>query len=214
MSGCQLNSRTDNYNPAHAVDESELPSSTSVEYKRHGISSPSEWLLEMLSTFASLLCLAAIIIIFWNMDNKPLSAWNSIISLNAAISILTTAYGAALMHGVGNFIGQIKWLRFKEGVNKLEKLERFDEASRGPWGSVMFLATVKLNLATLGALITIARVALSPLTQQVVKIEQQLVPEDDAVFGYAHEYNRGLMLANNVPGKYILRIDRKCSRLT
>ncbi|EFY91793.1 hypothetical protein MAC_02078 [Metarhizium acridum CQMa 102] len=133
------------------------------------------------------------------MDNKPLSAWNSIISLNAAISILTTAYGAALMHGVGNFIGQIKWLRFKEGVNKLEKLERFDEASRGPWGSVMFLATVKLNLATLGALITIARVALSPLTQQVVKIEQQLVPEDDAVFGYAHEYNRGLMLANNVP---------------
>ncbi|KID86832.1 hypothetical protein MGU_05961 [Metarhizium guizhouense ARSEF 977] len=133
------------------------------------------------------------------MDNKPLSAWNSIVSLNAAISILTTAHGAALMHGVGNFIGQIKCLHFKEGVDKLENLQKFDEASRGPWGSFMFLATVKPNLATLGALITIARFALSPLTQQVVKIEQQLVPKGNAVFGYAHEYNRGLILANNVP---------------
>ncbi|KAK8927132.1 hypothetical protein H634G_01905 [Metarhizium anisopliae BRIP 53293] len=199
MSGFQLDSKTYNHHPTHVVDESESPSSNPVEYKRRGIFSPSEWLLEMLSTIGSLVCLAAIITIFWNMDNKPLSAWNSIVSLNAAISILTTAHGAALMHGVGNFIGQIKWLHFKEGVDKLENLQKFDEASRGPWGSFMFLATVKPNLATLGALITIARFALSPLTQQVVKIEQQLVPKGNAVFGYAHEYNRGLILANNVP---------------
>lgn len=159
------------------------------------------------------MCLAAIIAIFWNMDNKPLSAWNSIVSLNAAILILITAHGAALMHGVGNFIGQIKWLYFEEGVNKLKKLQKFDEASRGPWGAFMFLATVKPNLATLGALITIARFALSPLTQQVVKIEQQLVPKGNAVFGYAHEYNRGLILANHVPGKYMPGIDRTCSQL-
>ncbi|KAK9440183.1 hypothetical protein VB005_04804 [Metarhizium brunneum] len=199
MSGFQLDSKTYNHHPTHAVDESESPSSNPVEYKRRGIFSPSEWLLEMLSTIGSLVCLAAIITIFWNMDNKPLSAWNSIVSLNAAISILTTAHGAALMHSVGNFIGQIKWLHFKEGVDKLENLQKFDEASRGPRGSFMFLATVKPNLATLGTLITIARFALSPLTQQVVKIEQQLVPKGNAVFGYAHEYNRGLILANNVP---------------
>ncbi|EFZ04468.2 hypothetical protein MAA_01542 [Metarhizium robertsii ARSEF 23] len=199
MSELQLDSKTYNHHPTHAVDEFESPSSNPVEHKRHGIFSPSEWLLEMLSTIGKLVCLAAIIAIFWNMDNKPLSAWNSIVSLNAAISILTTAHGAALMHGVGNFIGQIKWLHFKEGVDRLENLQKFDEASRGPWGSFMFLATVKPNLATLGALITIARFALSPLTQQVVKIEQQLVPKGDAVFGYAHEYNRGLILANNVP---------------
>lgn len=211
MSGDHLNSKPHRYEPAHVYDvDSESPSPNSAEYRRYGILSPAEWLLELLTSIASLILLAGIAVIFWYVDNKPLSAWSDRISLNAVISILTTACSAALMHGVSEFISQLKWLHFKNGPQKLENFEKFDGASRGPWGSLKFLATVKWNLATIGALITICRLAFAPLAQQVVKIEQQFVitPDDNVTFGYAHTYNRGIgqALANSGVGKYGLEL--------
>jgi hypothetical protein len=90
------------------------------------------------------------------MDNKPLSAWNSRVFLNASISILTTAYATALMHGVSSFIAQSKWLYFKSQERKrnLYHLEEFDWASRGAWGSILLLINVPWNLATIGAFVT------------------------------------------------------------
>ncbi|KAF4156963.1 hypothetical protein CNMCM6936_005807 [Aspergillus lentulus] len=107
------------------------------------------------------------------MDNKPLSAWGARVSLSATISLLTTSYTAALMHGVSQFIGQLKWIHFKTGSRKLSDFGTFDEASRGGiWGSIMLLTTVKLNLATIGAFITIMRLTFAPFAQQVVLFEQ------------------------------------------
>ncbi|KAJ6049190.1 hypothetical protein N7444_005906 [Penicillium canescens] len=145
--------------------------------------------------------LIGIAIIFWYMDDKPLSAWRGRVSLNATISILTTAYTTALMHGVSTFIGQSKWLHFKNGPRKLADFEIFDGASRGVWGSILLLTTVKWNLATIGAFITILRLAFSPFTQQVVLIDQRdiISTAGTATFGYAHNYSRSLLngLANS-----------------
>ncbi|KAM5471252.1 hypothetical protein MauCBS54593_003592 [Microsporum audouinii] len=197
MSGPYFNPR--GYKPTHITDtDTELSSSTTIRYKRHGAASLAEWPLEALTSVGSLAFLAGIVVIFLKMDNKPLSAWNSAVSLNAVISILTTACSTALMHGVSNFISQLKWLHFKNGPQRLADLEKFDEASRGPWGCLKFLATSRLNLATIGALVTIARFAFAPLVQQVVMIEQRITPEAAATFGYAHEYNRGVLVQNSV----------------
>ncbi|KXG52479.1 uncharacterized protein PGRI_087630 [Penicillium griseofulvum] len=186
----------DSHQKAHPYDGpqvSELGSETqsaTPEYKRHAVYSRSEWLLESISSILALGLLIAIAVIFWYMDKKPLSAWRAGVSLNASVSILTTACTTALMHGVSTFIGQSKWLHFKNGPRKLEDLETFDGASRGVWGSILLLTAVKWNLATIGAFITILRLAFSPFAQQVVLIEQRdiITPSNTASFGYAHSY--------------------------
>ncbi|KAF7136981.1 hypothetical protein CNMCM5793_006732 [Aspergillus hiratsukae] len=180
---------------------SEPLSLASAEYKRHPMYSPTEWLFETISSILSLGLLIGIACIFWYMDNKPLSAWSAPVSLSATISILTTGCTAALMHGVSQFIGQLKWLHFKSGSRKLSHFETFDEASRGgAWGSIMLLTTVKWNLATIGALITILRLTVAPFAQQVVQFEQRDItfPDDNVTFGYAHKYYREILgdLAN------------------
>lgn len=185
--------------------DSEPQRKSSSEYKRHPVYSPNEWLLESISSIVALGLLIGIAIIFWYMDNKPLSAWRGRVSLNATISILTTACTTALMHGVSTFIGQLKWLHFKNGPRKLAEFETFDGASRGVWGSILMLTTVKWNLATIGAFITILRLAFSPFAQQVVLVEQRdvITPDNAATFGYSYSYSRDLQasLANSDIGK-------------
>ncbi|KAL4880340.1 hypothetical protein BJY04DRAFT_228630 [Aspergillus karnatakaensis] len=168
------------------------PSPPSTEYKRYPIYSRSEWLYEVGTTALSAAILAVIAYIFHHMSNKPLSDWDSPISLTATISILTTACSAALMHGVAEFISQLKWRHFRHGPQKLSHFETFDEASRGPWGSILFITGVRWNLATVGAFITIFRLSFAPLAQQVVEFVPRDVSAGDGnvTFGYSHTFQR------------------------
>ncbi|KAJ5793839.1 hypothetical protein N7457_000438 [Penicillium paradoxum] len=194
------------YQPAHVSEVATESQTTVTEYKRHPVYSPSEWLLESISSILALALVLAIALIFWYMDNKPLSAWNARVSLNATVSILTTACTTALMHGVSTFIGQSKWLHFKDKSSKLADFETFDGASRGVWGSILLLTTVKWNIATIGAFITILRLAFAPFAQQVVSIEQRdiISVSDIATFGYAHNYQHPISsgLANSGPSSF------------
>ncbi|PTB39902.1 hypothetical protein M441DRAFT_142076 [Trichoderma asperellum CBS 433.97] len=194
MARADNNSKAHSYEPVQVVKvDSESQKSTTSDYKRYAIYSPSEWLLEFISSTAALGLVIAIAIIFRYMDNKPLSAWNGLLSLNATISILTTAYAIVLMQGVSTFIGQAKWLYIKNKPRRLADFEIFDRASRDIWGSLLLLTTVRWNLATIGAVIVILRLAFSPFAQQVVLIEQRDIispPADTATFGYAHGYSR------------------------
>ncbi|RMJ12997.1 hypothetical protein CDV36_007354 [Fusarium kuroshium] len=176
------------------VREMEIPGSSPAEYKRYFILSKHEWGLEVVTSILSLAYLAGIAAIFVYMDDQPLSHWKFYISLNATISILTTALGAAMMHSVSRFISQLKWLYFKKRPRTLSNFQSFDEASRGVSGSTKFLFKVGWNLATLGALITILRLSLAALTQQVVEIGDRHVttPDSNATFGYTHAYYRDL----------------------
>ncbi|RDW87039.1 DUF3176 domain-containing protein [Aspergillus mulundensis] len=176
--------------PYEALDVAQAPEPP--EYKRHHIFSPSEWLLETATSILALGLLIGIAYIFWYMDNKPLSAWRGPVSLSASISVLTTTCATALMHGASTFIGQLKWRHFRKSPQKLSHLETFDEASRGVWGSILLLTTVKWDIATIGAVITILRLAFSPFAQQVILIEQRdtITADDTVTFGYTHNYSR------------------------
>ncbi|KAF5007531.1 hypothetical protein FDECE_6122 [Fusarium decemcellulare] len=186
-------SRDHEYGPL-GDNDAESSNTKPAQYKRYGIVSRSEWLLELGSLAASLALFVGIIIIFLNINNKPRSDWTFFISLNSVVSVLTTLCSALMMHGVSEFIGQLKWLHFKSRPRKLVNFEKFDEASRGPMGSFKFLYGVRLNLATVGALVTIARLAFSPLAQEVIDYPERMITkaDDRATFGYAHEYNRNL----------------------
>jgi hypothetical protein len=189
------------YQPAqHYEAGCESPNAIIAEYKRNPWYSTNEWLWEALSSILALGLLVAITLIFCYMDNKPLSVWSAPISLSATIATLATGYTTSLMYGVSIFIGQAKWLHFKRKSRKLAEFEIFDEASRGVWGSLQLLK-LGLNLATMGALITILRLSFSPFAQEVILLKQRDVKSasDNATFGYAHGYVRNLAgyLANS-----------------
>ncbi|KAL5049121.1 hypothetical protein BDW71DRAFT_217744 [Aspergillus fruticulosus] len=174
--------KADQYKPLKVseVDSEQSPNIT-TEDNRHPIYFPSEWLLETVSSPLAMGLVIAIPCIFSYMDGKRLSGWSAGVSQSATISILTTAYAAALMQGVSTFIGQLKWLYFKDGQPTHSHLETFDEASRG-------------NLTTIGTVITISRLTFSPSVQQVIlTTEQREVNSTGAIFQCAHSYSRNLV---------------------
>jgi hypothetical protein len=163
-----------------------------TDYKRFSHFSSYGWLLESLTLILSLVFFAGAVAILWFMNDQPLDKWTTSVSLNAVISILTTACGTMLMHGVGESISQHKWLYFRTAPRRLDTFKMIDQASRGASGSAKLILGSRWNLATFGAIISIARLAFSPLVQQVIQIEQKLVssPGGEVTYGFTHEYAR------------------------
>lgn len=59
---------------------------------------------------------------------------------------------------------------------RLKDLQIFDDASRGPLGSVKFLLRVptKSSLPYMGCIVILAALAIDPMAQQILKFEQRL----------------------------------------
>lgn len=161
--------------------------------------SEDAWGLEILSVSTSLILFIGMGVIFFTMQDKPVSRWPFGISINAAIAILSTACTAATMYNVSAFIGQLKWLYLKARPRQLDSVQVFDGASRGPYGSIIFLFKISWNMATLGAVITILRLGFSPMVQQVISLEprQIPIPDKNVTFGFAHSYNRSRYPGHN-----------------
>ncbi|KAH5221211.1 hypothetical protein HBH68_037640 [Parastagonospora nodorum] len=131
------------------------------------------WLLEIVSWLFSAICMAAVIGVLIYLRDEPLSKWHiakqTPLTLNAFISILSKLAGAALLLPVSEALGQLKWSWFLEHSKQMWDFEIFDNASRGPWGSMLLLIRTKAKaLAALGAIIMLASLALDPFFQQVV----------------------------------------------
>ncbi|KAF7181989.1 hypothetical protein CNMCM7691_001377 [Aspergillus felis] len=135
------------------------------------------WTYEVLTITLSIGCIAAIATILATMDGKSLSQWTMPIQPNALISVFAVVAKASLLYSVAQCIGQLKWLYFRSGVHPMIDIQRFDDASRGPWGSLIFLWKFRLTaLTSSGAcFITIAALAIDPFTQQVLEFPFRLV---------------------------------------
>jgi hypothetical protein len=131
------------------------------------------WLLEIISWVFSAICMAAVIGVLIKLQDDPLSEWTldkrTGLTLNAYISILSKMAGASLILPVSEALGQLKWSWFQQNSKQMWDFEIFDNASRGPWGSLLLLVRTKGKaLAALGAIITLCMMALDPFFQQVV----------------------------------------------
>jgi hypothetical protein len=141
------------------------------------------WLLEIISWAFSALCMAAVIGVLIYFKDDPLSRWTLAdktgITLNAYISILSKMAGAALILPVSEALGQLKWSWFQQNSKQMWDFEIFDNASRGPWGSLLLLMRTKGKaLAALGAMITLCMMALDPFFQQVVNFPDRWALQD------------------------------------
>ncbi|KAK5739083.1 hypothetical protein LTR17_005603 [Elasticomyces elasticus] len=133
------------------------------------------WAPEIIAITFSTACIVAIAAVLKFYEGKSTPRLPYGITLNAVISILATASRSLLIFTVAAAIGQSKWCwyRRERGVNDIQS---FDEASRGPWGSVMLLFSRRAqSLAAMGAAITVLALAFDPFVQQILTYPTKMV---------------------------------------
>lgn len=97
------------------------------------------WTAEVVGCLLSFLSLIAIIIILVLHSGLPLPAWPLGITINALIAVFGVLLKAGMLVPLSEGISHLKWQWFSQGPRKLMDMEEFDAASRGPWGSFLFL---------------------------------------------------------------------------
>ena len=149
------------------------------------------WLHEILGLTLSVVAIVAIIIVLKRFDGQPLPDWPEGITLNALISVLSTISKATMIAVIASCISQLKWLWFQR-PRSLKDFDCFDDASRGPWGAIHMLSSpMVLDLAGLGALITVVALLVDPLTQQILSFSTAEIPSDLATVSRAQMYDGG-----------------------
>ncbi|KAK4446695.1 hypothetical protein QBC34DRAFT_440696 [Podospora aff. communis PSN243] len=120
----------------------------------------------------------AIVIVLIKVDGVALASWTFPIQPNSVISIFITISKSALLLPISECISQSKWFRFSKTPRPLIELQDIDEASRGPLGSAQLLISPRTagGTAWLGALLTVASLALGPFTQQVLTFPSRDIP--------------------------------------
>lgn len=101
------------------------------------------WWLEMICCLLSIACLAALIVFLGVYDNQPLPELPSGITVNTVVALLSTIARTAFTIPVAEGLSQCKWNWFKQKPRPLRDLDLFDQASRGPWGSLSLLFRTK-----------------------------------------------------------------------
>ncbi|KAK8040354.1 hypothetical protein PG991_000142 [Apiospora marii] len=139
------------------------------------------WLWELATMSVSFASMAAVVVTLAVEDGKSLDDWSLPVQPNSLISIFITLSKSAMMTCITGAIAQSMWVQFEQRTTPLMRVEEIQEAGRGPWGSIKLLtATVKgkrFNLiAVIGAVITVATLALDPFVQQVMSFPSRTVP--------------------------------------
>lgn len=110
-------------------------------YKKHRscMEHLEAWLFELGCCVISVLLLAAIAGILYYYESKPKKEFWGEISLNTIVAFVATLCRAAMVIPIAEGISQLKWNSFASGKRALMDLYTFDQASRGPFGSMMLL---------------------------------------------------------------------------
>ena len=157
------------------------------------------WLWEILAYCFSLACMGAVIGVLAYEDGRRLDRWGLKISPNAVISFIIALAKSSFLLAITETISQLKWLHFHDKTRKLSDLKLFDEASRGPFGSLkLLLAGYRITfLATLAAGVMLAALFVDPFVQLVLSFpsRETLAPTENASFQTAQLYD---------PNQYIL----------
>ncbi|KAH7409986.1 hypothetical protein DE146DRAFT_332961 [Phaeosphaeria sp. MPI-PUGE-AT-0046c] len=147
------------------------------------------WWWELASWLVSFACVSTIVGLLLHYDGKVQPDYVvKGITLNAGIAVFSTVAKAALILPVSEAIGQLKWVWMQE-ERKLFDFLAFDNASRGPLGSLLLLSTTKCRgLVSVAAAITICALAFEPFFQQSVSYPSRDVISGNSTVSIANSY--------------------------
>jgi hypothetical protein len=135
------------------------------------------WWWEMLALIVCVASVVGLAVLLNSIDNTPLRRWYSRVRPNSVVAIFTTVNKASMLVPAASCISQLKWHHFSRAPRKVTELQLFDEASRGPWGSLVFLFRVShptKTLITAGfALLTILALGIDASAQQLLAYTTQ-----------------------------------------
>ncbi|KAH8173784.1 hypothetical protein LIA77_05203 [Sarocladium implicatum] len=145
-----------------------------ASWVQHAVS----WATELVWCLLGIILLMALVMVLSTFNNKPLPDLPLSLTLNTIVAILATAIRAVTVFLIGQGISQAKWNQFVGIEKPLLNLHVYDEASRGPWGSlIMVLRTRGSALAVLSSFLLITSLASSTLTQSAIAYKPRLVAE-------------------------------------
>lgn len=129
------------------------------------------WSIEILTIFFTTACFVSLVIVLAIYDSKTVPQLPFDITFNAIISILATAIKSSLLLVLAAALGQCRWLWLRRSVPddcNLYDIQLLDDASRGPWGSLILLRHLRGRwLVSIGAIAVILSIALEPFVQQI-----------------------------------------------
>jgi hypothetical protein len=133
------NAPTPSHNTDVQVPKSPVRASTTF-YDRVTI---DWWWWELTSWLVSFSCFMAIVglLLFYNGRQQPTYIVKGI-TLNAFIAVFSAIAKAAMILPVSEAIGQLKWV-WMRSERRLSDFLAFDNASRGPLGSLILLSTTQ-----------------------------------------------------------------------
>lgn len=126
------------------------------------------WCWELFAAAISLALFAAVVIVLKVYDGHALPELPLGITLNTTVSLIAAVSKTALLLVASTTMSQFKWLWIHKRSRRLQDLQAFDEASRGPWGALTLLQHSRLSVASLGALVTLLLLGFDPFIQQLI----------------------------------------------
>lgn len=138
--------------PVSQIDSRNPVSHPSLKTPKDGLSRSRQqkslyhsWQLEVAAALLSVSALLGIILLLPFYAGRPVSSWTFFLSINTVIAILGTTSRATLAFVASAALAQEKWNWFRSHDENIIAFDRFDEASKGPWGSARLLWWVKLR---------------------------------------------------------------------
>ncbi len=107
------------------------------------------WLFEILASIISVASMIALILVLSRYEDTPLRVWRFNITLNGVVALLSTVCRTSLMIPVGAAVSQAVWLHYLPSRDnslkhkELKHVETFNEASRGSFGSLKLLWSLR-----------------------------------------------------------------------
>lgn len=98
---------------------------------------------EVLAIFLSLSAFGALVFILRKYDGHMLPTLSHDVSLNFIVSSLAAVSKSSLFFVIAAAFGRFKWLWISSKERRLQDLQDFDEASRGPLGAAKLLISKK-----------------------------------------------------------------------
>jgi Protein of unknown function (DUF3176) len=101
------------------------------------------WLWELLACIGSLLAILAIVVFLKCYDGRPQPQWPTYITISSIVSLFTALVKAPLLLSTAACISQAKWTHYQPRPRPLKDFVLYDDASRGPLGSISLLWLLK-----------------------------------------------------------------------